>query len=288
MNARVECVLPAHAKLGESPRWHSSEQKLHWIDIFGQTYNIFDPTTGHNVSVDTPVRINSFSFRRKGGLVAGCWNGFALLDDCGHEPQWLSNVLEHQPGYFLNDGRCDRHGRFWAGTVNEAYESDGGTIYCLDTDGSITAKATGIVASNGIAFSPDDKTMYHADSHRQTVWAYDFDLDSALLSNRRFFAEVRRPDGAAIDQDGCYWVASFETGCVMRWTPQGRLDQRIELPVTNVSMCTFGGPYLDVLYITTASYRLSEQQKAEQKLAGSVFAVTGLGTKGLPEPEFAG
>ncbi|WP_425416918.1 SMP-30/gluconolactonase/LRE family protein [Oricola indica] len=284
----VDCALRIRAQLGECPRWHEGEQKLYWVDIFGQTFNVFDPATGQNQAVDTPERINSFSFRSAGGLVAGCWDGFAIVEDLGQAPRWLWSTPDHQPGYFLNDGRCDRRGRFWAGTVNQTYETDGGTLYCLEPDGTITAKASGVKASNGIAFSPDDRTIYFADSQQHTVWAFDFDLDTASLSNRRVFAEMNRPDGAAMDEDGCYWVASYEAGCVLRWTPEGKLDLRIDMPVSNPSMCAFGGPNRDVLYVTTATYRLDDRQKAEQELAGSLFAITGLGTRGLPEPEYLG
>ena len=231
--------------------------------------------------------MSSFALRADGcGLVAGCWNGFAFLDPAGGTAMRLSDLPTEQPGFFLNDGRCDRSGNFWAGTVCESYDMPGAALFRLAPDGTRRRGAEGLLASNGLAFAPDGRTLYYACSVVGVVWAFDLDPDDGVLTNRRVFARLHRPDGAMVDSNGCNWVASFGAGEVLRFTPDGREDRRIRLPVTQVSACAFGGAAHDTLFVTTGTFRLTEAEAAAQPLAGSVFAVTGLGSTGLPEPRF--
>jgi len=274
--------------LAECPIWHPAEQRLYWTDIFGQAIHRLDPATGTSERLLMPERINSFGFRSTGGLVAGCWTGFGFIDLAAATVEKLWDLPAEQPGFYLNDGRCDRAGRYWAGTVCEAHDRPGAALYRLDRDGSPDRMADGGLTSNGLAFSPDDRTLYYACSVGGIVWAFDFDLADGIVSNRRVFAELHRPDGAAIDSDGCYWIASFGRGEIHRVTPQGHIDRTITLPTTQVTMCAFGGHGLDTLFVTSGTLRLTEEQGRRQPLAGAVFAITGLGTSGLAEPFFRG
>jgi sugar lactone lactonase YvrE len=163
-------------------------------------------------------------------------------------------------------------------------------LWRLDPAGDARLMEDGLIAGNGIAWSPDDRTMYLADTLAGTVWQYDFDLAAGEIANRRLFVSTDpaqgAADGATVDADGCYWCALFRGGAVAQFDPAGRLVRRVELPVSNPTMCAFGGPDLDILYVTSASRFLDEVQLRAQPLAGRVLAVHGLGARGLPEPKF--
>jgi sugar lactone lactonase YvrE len=190
----------------------------------------------------------------------------------------------------LNDGRCDRRGRFWVGSMHETYRDEPrGSFYRIDADLSATKAFDGFTVPNSVAFSPDDRSMYFADTPVHKIWVFDFDLDAGRLSNRRLFKDLEGglPDGSTVDVDGCLWNAEYRGSRVVRYTPQGRIDRIVELPVSQPTSCAFGGKDLDTLYITTAAQRLSPEQLAREPAAGSLFAVRA-GTQGLQEPTFAG
>jgi len=193
----------------------------------------------------------------------------------------------------FNDGRCDRQGRFWAGTMLLDMQQGAhvGALYRHDGEGHLHLQQDGMIVPNGLAFSPDGKRMYLSDSHPnvQKVWAFDYDTDSGTPHNKRLFVDMRgypgRPDGAAIDQDGCYWICGNDAGQVHRFTPDGRLDRSLSVPVKKPAMCAFGGANLDTLYVT--SIRPAGIDLGDQPLAGGVFALNP-GTKGLEEPAYRG
>jgi sugar lactone lactonase YvrE len=199
------------------------------------------------------------------------------------EPDKQDNVL--------NDGKCDRRGRFWCGSRDGALKDPAGALYRLDPDFGCHRMDHGFIVSNGIAWSPDDRTMYFADTRAETVFAYDFDIDDGSISNRRVFFSTRdiegRCDGATVDAEGFYWCALVHGGAIARWDPKGRLDRLVPLPVRQPTMCTFGGRNLDVLYVTSAAALAPAEQRASQPHAGALFAIHGLGVKGLEEPRFA-
>jgi sugar lactone lactonase YvrE len=194
----------------------------------------------------------------------------------------------------LNDGRCDRQGRFWAGSMvlNMGANAADGTLYRYSAGqrGPLEAQLGGFIVPNGLGFSPDGRTMYLSDSHPlvQQIWAFDYDTDSGTPSNRRLFVDMNqfagRPDGAAVDAEGCYWICANDAGLIHRFTPDGRLDRSLAVPVKKPSMCAFGGSRLDTLFVT--SIRPGDDHD-EQSLAGGVFALNP-GVKGLPEPQFKG
>jgi L-arabinonolactonase len=284
----IDVASPIRSILGESPVWEPVEQHLYWTDVFGEKIHRLAPSAGHVETTSLPCRVNSFGFREGGGLIAANWTGLASIDLSTRAVDQLWTLPSNQGGFFLNDGRCDRAGRYWAGSVCSTYDLPGARLYCMDPNKTVHEKPLGLLASNGLAFSPDDRTLYYSDSPTGIIWAFDFDLTDGVAINRRVFAKMQRPDGAAVDIDGCYWAASFGHSEIIRFTPDGSIDRRIQLPTSQISMCAFGGENLDTLFVTTGTFRLSLEQAAEQPLAGSLFAITGLNTSGLPEPKFKG
>lgn len=283
----VDVITHPRSILGECPVWSPEERRLYWTDVFGNKIHRVDPSTGIREDFALPCRVNSFAFRQSGGLVAANWTGLAFIELDGSLVRQHWTLPDVDNGFFLNDGRCDRSGRYWAGSVCSTYNLPGARLYRFD--GEMPAEGPlGLLASNGIAFSPDDRVMYYSDSVTGIVWAFDYDLSDGVATRRRVFAEMTRPDGATVDADGCYWAASFGHGELIRFAPDGRIDRRVALPTTQISMCAFGGRNLDILFVTTGTFRLKDEQAAAQPLAGALFAVTGLGVGGLPEPSFRG
>jgi sugar lactone lactonase YvrE len=234
---------------------------------------------------------------RDGGWVAGMESGFFHLhphNDGSLDSNLLAPVEHARTDMRLNDGRCDRQGRFWAGSMvlNMGANAANGTLYRYSAGqrGPLEAQLSGFIVPNGLGFSPDGRTMYLSDSHPlvQQIWAFDYDIDNGTPSNRRLFVDMNqfagRPDGAAIDAEGCYWICANDAGLIHRFTPDGRLDRSLAVPVKKPSMCAFGGSRLDTLFVT--SIRPGDDHD-EQSLAGGVFALNP-GVKGLPEPLFKG
>jgi sugar lactone lactonase YvrE len=208
----------------------------------------------------------------------------------GHlDTQLLAGVEHPRPDMRMNDGRCDRQGRFWAGSMvlDMGANAAAGILYRYTGDGAAHAQLDGFITLNGLAFSPDGRTMYVSDSHPlvQQIWAFDYDVDSGTPSNRRVFVDMHnhlgRPDGAAVDADGCYWICANDAGLIHRFTPEGRLDRSLSVPVKKPTMCAFGGSRLDTLFVTSI-----RDDQGPQSIAGGVFALNP-GVTGLPEPTFA-
>lgn len=289
--AEVECVLAVRALLGESPVWCDIDRVLYWVDIKQPAIHRFDPATGACQTWPMPEDIGSLALRNSGGAVAALRSGFAAVDFCTGEVHKLASVDLETPDMRFNDGRCDRSGRFWAGTLHENRHPGTAALYRLDPGGQCSEVIGGLTVSNGLAWSPDNRTMYFADSWTKTIFRCDFDLDTGTPHNQRIFAEVPTesgvPDGATVDSEGFLWSANFDGGCITRYAPDGRVDRVITLPVQRPTSCTFGGEDLSILYVTSASLNLTEAQWATAPLAGSIFAID-TGFKGLPEPRFAG
>lgn len=292
MSAQVECVLKGPALVGECPRWHPTEHKLYWVDIYEPSLNRFDPATRENRRWLMPERIGCFAFRKGGGLIAGMQSGIAFIT-LG-ETASVKRVFEFQPNNSetrFNDGRCDPAGRFWAGTLEESLTQRVGTLYRFDPDGRCHRIVENLICPNGLAFSPDGRTMYYSDSRQDYVFAWDIDSATGAIRNQRIFIAMDgkegRPDGAAVDAEGYYWICHVGAWHVARYAPDGKIDRVLGLPVQRPTMCAFGGKDLDVLYVTSATYPLSVTALVKQPLAGSLFAID-VGVRGLPEPFFAG
>lgn len=289
--SKAELVVDARHGTGESPVWHAGEQALYWVDIPGRTLNRWAAADGHRqwATPQMPACIAAVA-GRPGQWLAGMEDGVHTLTlGSGSQAQLtaLARVQHVRPGMRFNDGRCDRQGRFWAGTMlmDMGAAARVGVLYRLD--GAALQPVLGdLITPNGLAFSPDGRTMYLSDSHpdAQAIWAFDYDPDTGTPINRRLFADMKplpgRPDGAAIDVDGGYWICGNDAGLVHRFTPDGRLDRSLEVPVKKPAMCAFGGAALDTLFVTSIR---PAGDLSDQPLAGGVFALQP-GTQGLPEP----
>ena len=293
-------VLPAPAcNVGESPLWSVADQCLWWVDIEGQLLYRMRPDAGQADRWTSPERIGCVALHAggQGGLIAAMETGlFALTPVPGQPlaPRLLAAISHGQAGMRCNDGRCDRVGRFWVSTMvrDMGLAAPQGVLYRLDhaPQGPVLQpQLDGLITGNGLAFSPDGSLAYLSDSHPQVQQIWQFDVDGAGgLQNRRSFVDMRqypgRPDGAAVDQDGCYWVCANDAGLLLRFTPRGALDMQVRVPMDKPSMCAFGGTRLDQLFVT--SIRASAQPgAAPHALAGHTLCLD-LGIVGLPEQAF--
>jgi sugar lactone lactonase YvrE len=297
--------------VGESLLWHSKQQALYWVDITGKQLHRFAMSSSIHTVWDTPEMLGCIAQRSAaagGGLIAGAESGvfsitfsaLAFSASVSNSDKSLftklTDVPHSAPNMRFNDGRTDRQGRLIAGTmtVNQAVGVGNPSVYQF-AQGELKTLLTGFVqpftTPNGTAFSPDGRTFYLSDSHasQQRVWAFDYDIESGTPSNRREFIDMNqhpgRPDGAAMDTDGCYWICATDAGMIHRFTPQGKLDYSLTVPVKKPTICTFGGADLKTLYV--ASIRPSGDV-GNQPLAGGVFAFEHLGSQGIAETPFAG
>ena len=289
----VDCVLDARAATGEGPVWSVAEQALWWVDIPACRLNRFDPASGENRVFDMPSPIGCFALREGGGLVVALCEGWHAFDPASGALERWHDPEPERPGNRFNDGATDPSGRFWAGTMPKggAGKEPEGALYRLDTDRRSHRVADGLFTQNGLAFAPDGQTMYLSDSapHIRAIWAFDFDLDSGEPSSRRVFFDTRavdgRPDGGAIDADGCYWMAGVGGWQLVRLTPSGEIDRTIPMPVEKPTKVAFGGARLDTLYVTSIGM---PEGDVRQPQAGSIFALHVPGVSGLPPTPYRG
>lgn len=286
---KAEVAWPRQDRLGESPVWSVREQALWWVDIHRPAI-LRGRLPGAADEWELVGNVGSIGLRRGGGVVAAMRHGFAAFDAEGGQRSLVQPVAG-LPDLRFNDGRVDARGRFWAGTVQEKRVPGLAGLYRLDPDGACTQMVSGITVSNGLAWSPDGRTMYLACSHARTVWAYGFDMDAGVPGARRVFASFGAgdgvPDGATVDSAGCYWIAHFGGALLTRFTPRGEVDRVVPMPVPRPTSCAFGGPRLDTIYVTSARYGLDDAALRASPDSGSVFALHP-GVDGIAEPEFGG
>jgi sugar lactone lactonase YvrE len=290
----IECVVRGADRLGECSLWDDATGVLWWVDSRAPALKRFDPSTGDTRVLALSETIGSFAFRARGGMLAALQSGIYALDPDTGAREAIARPEARLPENRFNDGRCDRAGRFWAGTMSDVRREPTGSLYRFAPDGAWAKMRSDIVVPNSLAWSPDNRTMYFADTFRNRIYAYDFDLASGDIRNERVFADADvagarpiRPDGSCVDADGCLWNCDYGGWRVIRYRPDGRIDREIPLPVGNPTCCCFGGAELDTLYVTSATQRLTPAELAEQPLAGSVFALRP-GVQGLPEARFLG
>ena len=286
---RVETAVAAADILGETPLWCERTRKLWWIDIDGRLHQSFDPETGdHQVSHHDCRFLGSQALTADGGHVLAL---DLRLFRRGADGSPLAELCEVETGFDnrLNDGRVDARGRLWIGTMDNQLHRPNGALYRVDGDGKVTRLFEDVVVTNGIAFSPDNRTLYFTDTRRHRSWAFDFDLYDGTIYNKRLFADYSatgdRPDGACVDVDGGLWTAFFSGGRVVRYRPDGRIDRVIPLPVTNPTCLCFGGRDFKTLFVTTARKFLDQQQLDAEPQAGHLLAIRGI-AQGLPEHRF--
>lgn len=287
----VEVVADGNAVLGESPVWSPGEAALYWVDINNPTVHRLDPATGERARWLVETETGSIGLAGPGRLVAGLRTGAHYVD---LETGKIEKICDPEgEGRFnqnrMNDGKVDRTGRFWVGTMNDPGHEPRGTLWRIDASGSAEPMMGDIRIPNALCWSPDSSVMYFTDSYSHEIWAFDFDLEAGTFENKRVFASIPEddgvPDGATVDAEGCVWCAHMFGGRVSRFAPDGSVERTIELPVPQVTSCAFGGPDLATLYITTASLRMDRAALGERPLAGALFAADP-GVRGLPEPVF--
>jgi sugar lactone lactonase YvrE len=291
MSPSVRCVVQCKDQLGESPVWSAAEAAVYWIDVAKPTLHRFDTRSGVHERWDTGKPVGSFVLRAKGGLLLAYRGGFAFLERAGGTPEWFAPAGLALGEDRLNDGKCDRQGRFWVGTMDRNRTQPIGKIYRLDSDLSLHAVGEDIIISNGPSWSPDERTFYFNDSPRRVTYRYDFDARTGVIRNRRPFVSFEnmqgRPDGSTIDAEGGLWIAEVHGSRIDRFTPEGKLERWIDVPCERPTSLCFGGPRLETLFITSSTLGLSEETLAKQPLSGALFAVEP-GVRGVPEVPFAG
>jgi sugar lactone lactonase YvrE len=274
-------------RLGEVPVWSVRERCLWWVDVLTPTLRRYAPATGEHASWTIPVRSLGCVALHANGLILGTDVGVLAFDPQSGATSLLAQPEPDKPTHRLNDGRCDRHGRLWVGSMNERAFVPEGTLFRVDPDLSVHPMLDRIKVPNAIAFSPDDRTLYFADTRAYTIWRFDFDLAEGHISNRRVFVETNapaRPDGACVDADGFLWNAHFAGACLVRYAPDGRVDRVVDLPVGNPTCCCFGGDNLDILFVTSASDAVLTGAHPSD-VCGKLIALD-VGSRGLPEPAF--
>ncbi|MEZ4865141.1 MAG: SMP-30/gluconolactonase/LRE family protein [Caldilineaceae bacterium] len=292
MSRDVQLLVDAHAIVGEGPIWDEAIEQLYWVDILSSKLYCYDPKSGENRTYNVGQHVGTVVPRASGGVMLAVYDGFAAFDLTTEQLTLLGDPESDLPDNRFNDGKCDPAGRFWAGTMAYANQSTQGSLYRMDTDGSIHKMLGEIGVSNGIVWSLDATTMYYIDSTPGTIRAFDYDNSTGAISNERVIArctpEMGLPDGMAIDAEGMLWVGHFGGGCVRRWDPQtGKVIDQIDLPAKQITACAFGGPDLSTMYITSAANGLDAAALAEQPHAGGLFAVQP-GVQGAPTFKFTG
>lgn len=291
----IECVVEAGAQLGEGTIWDPVAGVLWWIDIYGPTIHRFDPVSGATRSWQAPEYLGCIGLRAAGGLVVTMASGFHFFDPDSGRFTAIADPESDLPDTRFNDGKPDRFGNFWSGSMFEAPGKPVamiGSLYRLDAQGSLKKMLTGIGCSNGLAWSPDGRVMYFTDSHTHFVWAFDYTPETGVIENRRTFIDLSDRDyivdGSTVDAAGNYWLTVPFKGKVLAYDPAGRQIAEIDMPCDLPTCCEFGGSDLKTLYVTTAIYRRSASDLAGQTAPGGLFAITGLGTTGLTLPAYAG
>lgn len=293
MNSSMKAELwwEGPCRLAESPLWIAAESAFFWVDITGRRLWRHDGSATPARCWDMPQQVGCIAPRRSGGLIAALQDGIYAVT-LGESAQLnLLAAAPHGADMRFNDGRCDRQGRFWVGSMHDRVEGREakGALARLAAPGEATQPwqppvRRDMLVPNGLAFSPDGRTLYFSDSHpsRATVWACDYDLTEGRPGAPRVFLEalaVGRPDGAAVDAEGCYWICANDGAAVLRYTPAGQLDARIELPVAKPTMCAFGDTDLGLLLITS----MQPEGRPAAPLDGALFALRP-GITGLREP----
>lgn len=287
----VELVLDARADLGEAPSWDADARLLIWVDITNGLVHRFDPVAARDEVLEIGQPLGAAVPTSSGRLALATSDGFSLLDPATGRLEPVADVEAEAPETMMNDGKVDPAGRFWAGTKDVEGQRTLGSLYRLDADRLLTKVLTDVTISNGLGWSPDPRTMYYIDSATHGIDVFDFEAEFGSVSNRRRLVEFPAPwglpDGMTVDEEGFLWVAFWTGSALRRIAPDGRVTSTIELPVSLVTSCAFGGDDLSDLYVTSARNSLSDAQLGTQPFAGGLFRLRP-GVRGLPSHPFAG
>lgn len=293
MSRELELIADVKSLIGEGPSWDSKNNCLYWVDIVGRKIYTYYPETGSVHEINTKKYVGRIVPKEGGGIALAMQDGFYTLDNGDAVFTLLAQPPNYDPFTFrFNDGKCDEKGRFWAGTTSFFEERNNAKLYCLGQDLSVKETLGNITVSNGLGWSPDNKVMYYIDSPKREIYAFDYDLETGSISNRRvvidFHGQHANPDGMTVDEEGMLWIAHWGGHQVSRWNPQtGSKIDSIPVPVSRVTSCVFGGKDLNELYITTARIGMDDDQLKEEPLAGALFKMK-LDIKGLPTHCFRG
>ncbi len=289
---RIETLIDVKTTLGEGPLWDVDEQRLYWIDSFdGRVFRC--TADGREVRAwDVPQKIGSMCLRRNGGAILSLERGFHSLDFASGEVELIHDPEPDRANNRINDGKVDKAGRFVAGSMDTKEEGPNGALYRLDPDLKVRRLEGDIIVSNGPCWSPDGGTFYFTDSWSGQISAYDYDPSAGTIANKRVFAKMQWPgaafDGATVDAEGGVWSAIVYAGKLVRYMPDGRIERVLDMPVKKVTSVMFGGPNLDILYVTSMAKPPLPRFPADPALRGALFAIYDLGISGVPEVRFAG
>jgi len=287
----AELVLDCANTHGEGVLWNPADEKLWWADIHGQKLWSYDPVADTAQSFDMPGRVCCFAPRAQGGFIVAFDNRISLFSLEQGETQRLYDFEPDNPDTRLNDGCTDRLGRFIAGGMNEATGEADSSVVSVDERLQVSVLFDGVSCANSTCFSPDGRRMFFADTPTRELCVYDYNEASGSVSNRRVHASFADqpglPDGSCVDAEGAVWNAQWEGHRVVRVAADGRIDLVIEVPVWKPTCCTFGGPNLDTLFITTSRLGSSAEQLAEEPLSGGLFQVKP-GVRGVADSPFRG
>jgi sugar lactone lactonase YvrE len=273
----AELVIDPKAELGEGPVWDARASCLWFVDILRGRVHRFDPASQSLTTHDVGCMVGAVAPTEAGDLVLAVHDGFARLNPATGVLTMIAEVEADRPDQRMNDGKCDAAGRFWAGTMALDERAGAGALYRLDPDHRVHTMVHQVSISNGLDWTDDARLMYFVDSPTQSIDVFDFDLAAGTIANRRTWLRIGAahgmPDGLTLDAAGYVWVSLWGGGGVRRYAPDGSLDTVIRLPTMYPTSCTFGGPDLADLYITTATLQLSETELADQPQAGGLFRV---------------
>jgi sugar lactone lactonase YvrE len=288
MTIDITVAVADTARVGEGPFWDAAGGQLHWVDILSGAISSYTPSTGERARVTLPTLVGAAVPKASGGYIVATREGFADVTAGG---AWATRLHILDDGTRMNDAKCDPGARLWAGSNQMDFAVGHGALHVLDTDGRTETVLDGLTLPNGLGWSPDGRTFYLVDSVARELNAFDTDPDGIRLSNRRvlkaFGEGTGLPDGLTVDSGGCLWIAMWGGNRIVRVSPEGSIIGEVPVPVAQPSSCVFGGPQLDVLYVTTAREGL-DVALPDTAVDGSVLAVSGLGVTGLPSVRFGG
>lgn len=286
--AEPTCLVDCAATLGEGPIWVDRERALYWVDIKGPTIFRWTESSGEVKRWTPPLRVGSLAPHCAGGFIGGTEHGFARINLDAGRYELVHDPEPHYPDNRFNDGKVDRRGRFWAGTMDDREQEATGSLYRMDADGSVASIDSGYRVTNGPAFSVDGSRMYHSDSAAQTIFAFDLAPDGST-ANKRVFAQFGEgdgyPDGMTVDAEDCLWVAFWDGWCIRRFAPDGSRIAEVKMPVQRPTSCAFGGEKLDQLFVTSARIGFDAAALRNQPQAGGLFRLKP-GVKGIAERPF--
>lgn len=282
----IRCVCDEPCILGEAPIWHPLEKVLYWVDILKSKLYRLDLKNNHHQSWMMPTNISCIAPNQNGGLIAAFKNGVAILNPVSNKVDYIDTLSDDESKISVfNDGHCDRQGRFWIGSKNpwEVGASDplkikaSGAIYRLGHEKKLIKQTDNFLVCNGLVFSLDSKYFFVANSPKRIIYRYDFDTETGTIHNPIIFVKIADdagvPDGMTFDSQGYLWNCHFNGWRITRYTPDGKIDRVIKMPVSHPTSCCFGGSDLKTLFITSAKRDVSESELKNQPLAGALFAM---------------